>query len=73
MMSIKNYIFAAAIAVFFDGNGVLANENATVDPMKSAAWPNIQKNLFGDRQFPLGHALLTDSLLTKRVSAAPLC
>ena len=49
-MSIKNYIFAAAIAVFFVGNGVLANENATVDPMKSAAWPNIQKNLFGDRE-----------------------
>ena len=50
MMSVKKYIVASLIAGCVASAGALANENATVDPMKSAAWPNIQKNLFGDRE-----------------------
>ncbi|MEO6023052.1 MAG: hypothetical protein ABIP64_08045, partial [Burkholderiales bacterium] len=49
-MSVKKYIVASLIAGCVASAGALANENATVDPMKSAAWPNIQKNLFGDRE-----------------------
>ena len=49
MILVKQYIFASLLTAIFASNAALANENATVDPMKSAAWPNIQKNLFGDR------------------------